>query len=665
MNMCGIAGFLNFDNRPADRSLLSRMIRTLHYRGPDGTGSYIDGAVALAHKRLSIIDLAGGRQPMGAGSDSLWITFNGEIFNYVELREELIKKGHRFATRSDTEVILHLYQEYGADCVRHMNGQWAFAIWDSKNRKLFLSRDRVGVRPLFYTVTERTFIFGSEVKALFAHSAVDRKLNLEALQQVFTYWFPVAPNTLFEGIEELPPGHSMTVESGEVKVERYWQLDFSASDSVPMDGHEQEKYEGEFRELLLDATRIRLRADVPVGAYLSGGLDSSVTTALAQRFVGSNLRTFSVAFEDPTLDESAFQQDVVRSLETKHQSIRCSADDICEVFPSVIWHAEKPLLRTAPAPLYLLSRLVRDSGFKVVLTGEGADEFLGGYDIYKEAKIRAFWAAQPDSSRRPLLLKRLYPYLDALQKQSPAYLKAFFHANSDEMKSPFFSHMPRWELTMKSAVFLTSEVREQWLKSKDHAAIEQLLPPGFAKWGKFSQAQYLESAFLLPGFLLSSQGDRVAMAHSVEGRYPFLDYRVVEFAASLPPQLKMKVLNEKYILKTVFGDLVPTSVRNRPKQPYRAPDAVSFFDPATGKARHPYVNDLLSEDSIRNAGIFDPAAVQKLTIKAMTGRASSFLDNAAFVGIVSTQLLIHQFVHHFDERISHAADPEGSTAVCN
>lgn len=664
--MCGIAGFVNFDNQPADRSLVSRMARTLHYRGPDESGLYVDGPVALAHNRLSIIDLAGGKQPMGVLQGSLWITFNGEIFNYVELREDLIKKGHQFATRSDTEVILHLYQEYGADCVQHMNGQWAFAIWDTKKRKMFLSRDRVGVRPLFYTIAGRSFIFGSEVKAVLAHPAVDRKLNLVALGQVFTYWFPLAPNTPFEGIQELEPGHSMAVENGEIRVQRYWQLDFSPSDAARMDSPlAQEKYESEFCDLLLDATRIRLRADVPVGAYLSGGLDSSVTTALAQRFVGSNLCTFSVAFEDPSLDESAFQQEVVRSLETKHQSIRCSADDIGAVFPAVVWHSERPILRTAPAPLFLLSRLVRESGFKVVLTGEGSDEFLGGYDIYKEAKIRAFWASQPDSVRRPLLLKKLYPYLNGLQKQSPAFLQAFFHASPEDVKNPLFSHIPRWEVTKKSGVFFAPAVREQLQKSRDYADIEQLLPAGFEGWGKFSQAQYLEAAFLLPAYLLSSQGDRVAMAHSVEGRYPFLDYRVVQFATSLPPQLKMKVLNEKYILKKVFGDLVPPSVKNRPKQPYRAPDVVSFFDPATGKARHSYVDDLLAPDYIRSTGIFDAGAVQKLVAKAKAGRASSFLDNAALVGILSTQLLIHQFIEHFEERISHAADPAASTAVCN
>ncbi len=664
--MCGIAGFLNLDGRPADASLLERMIRTLGYRGPDGTGSYVKGPVGLAHNRLSIIDIGGGHQPMATREGSLWITFNGEIFNYVELREELIRKGHTFLTRSDTEVILRLYLEYGSRCVQHLNGQWSFAIWDERDRKLFLSRDRVGVRPLFYTTAGNSFIFGSELKAVLAHPAVDRKLDSQALRQVFTYWFPLAPGTPFQDVHELPPGHSMILEDGKLDIHRYWQLDFSPADEARVDSaRDQERYEDEFCGLLLDATRIRLRADVPVGAYLSGGLDSSVVTALAQKFVGSKLCTFSVAFDDPTLDESSFQQEVVRSLETQHQSIRCSSDDISEVFPDVIWHSERPVLRTAPAPLFLLSRLVRDSGFKVVLTGEGADEFLGGYDIYKEAKIRAFWAAQPDSKRRPLLLKKLYPYLEGLQKQSPAYLQAFFHATPDELTNPFFSHLPRWQLTARSQVFFSAALRQEWRQDSPYLDLEKQLPPNFSSWSPFSRAQYLESAFLLPAYLLSSQGDRVAMAHSVEGRYPFLDYRVVQFASSLPRQLKMKVLNEKYLLKKVFGDLVPPSVRNRPKQPYRAPDAASFFDPATGKARRDYVEELLSADSIREHGIFDSAAVQKLVAKAKAGRASSFLDNAALVGILSTQLLLHQFTTHFEERISHAAYRAGSTAVCH
>jgi asparagine synthase (glutamine-hydrolysing) len=627
---------------------------------------YARGPIGLAHNRLSIIDLAGGHQPMSCDEGSLWITFNGEIFNYVELRDELVQKGHEFLTRSDTEVILRLYKEYGFDCVRHMNGQWAFAIWDSKRQRLFLSRDRLGVRPLFYTKAGRSFVFGSELKVLLAHPEVDREIDLQALRQIFTYWFPLPPRTPFRNILELPPGHSMIVEEGKINPRPYWRLDYSRADATRLDGAgDENRYADELRALLLDSTRIRLRADVPVGAYLSGGLDSSIVTALAQKFVGSSLRTFSVAFEDPTLDESSYQQEVVEALGTQHQTIWCSSAEIGRIFPEVIWHTERPILRTAPAPLYLLSKLVRENGFKVVLTGEGSDEFLGGYDIYKEAKIRAFWAAQIDSKLRPLLLKRLYPYLQGIQKQSPAYLQAFFRVRPEAVAEPFFSHIPRWELTARAHVYFSAQVRAELQTCDHYKDVTELLPPNFSSWQTFSRAQFLESAFLLPAYLLSSQGDRMAMAHSVEARYPFLDYRVVEFCASLPPQLKMKVLNEKYLLKRALGDLVPASVRQRPKQPYRAPDAISFINPATGKARHPYVEELLSPECIRANGIFDPGAVEKLVAKAKTGKASGFLDNAALVGILSTQILIDQFVLHFKERCLHATNRAGSPSVCN
>ena len=330
----------------------------------------------------------------------------------------------------------------------------------------------------------------------------------------------------------------------------------------------------------------------------------------------------------------------------------------------MIWHTERPVLRTAPAPLFLLSKLVRESGFKVVLTGEGSDEFQGGYDIYKEAKIRAFWAAQIGSKSRPLLLKKLYPYLPGLQRQSPSYLQAYFHVRPGGASDPFFSHIPRWELTAKAQQFFSPSVRSELLGQERYADLQPLLPDDFAKWDVFSRAQYLEGTLLLPGYLLSSQGDRVAMAHSVEGRYPFLDHRVVDFTRRIPPRLKMKVLQEKYLLKQAFGDIVPPSVKQRPKQPYRAPDAISLFDPEAGRARHPYVDEMLSPEQIRGYGIFDPGAVRKLVEKAKAGRATRFLDNAALVGILTTQILVNQFVVRLKEKLSDGANRAGIATVC-
>lgn len=645
--MCGIAGIVKQNGARVERLLLEHMIGMVNHRGPDAAGFHLSGSVGLAHARLSIIDLGGGHQPMHNEDKTVWITFNGEIFNYVELREDLIKKGHKFQTQSDTEVIVHLYEEKGEDCVRYLNGQWAFAIWDSRNERLFLSRDRVGVRPLFYAKTSEGFVFGSEIKSLLVVPSVPRAMDLEALDELFTFWVTLPPRTIFAGVSELPPGHSLVFHRGDVRIQPYWTLDYNPSSGPKT---EEEAREG-LLELLLDATRIRLRSDVPVGAYLSGGLDSTVIAALVKKLGTTHLRTFSVAFEDKEFDESSFQNEASTFLKTDHQGVLCSSQDIGRVFPDVMWHAEKPVLRTAPAPLFLLSKLVRDQGYKVVLTGEGSDEMLGGYDIFKEAKIRRFWAKYPESKVRPILLRRLYPYMKNLQSQPDAYLRAFFHVRKDDLESPFFSHLPRWDMTSRLKVFFSRETRECVKNSNAMGSIKGQLPSRYLQWDSFSQSQYLEAAYLLPGYILSSQGDRMAMAHSVEGRYPFLDYRVVEFASRLSPKLKMKVLNEKYLLKAAVGDLIPSSIRNRHKQPYRAPDSQSFFVEGRSGRLFEYVEELLAPRAVSEAGVFDSGTVEKLLAKARQGQIVGVKDNMALVGILSTQLVIDQFIKNFPRSV--------------
>jgi asparagine synthase (glutamine-hydrolysing) len=443
---------------------------------------------------------------------------------------------------------------------------------------------------------------------------------------------------MFAGVKELPPGHSMSVQEGRVRLWPHWQKDFSPLAETMTEADAAAQLE----ELLVDATRIRLRSDVPVGAYLSGGLDSSVITALVHRLSGARLRTFSVAFENDEFDESAYQQQVVSKLSTAHETIRCSQDDICRVFPEVVRHAEAPLLRTAPAPMYLLSGLVRNAQFKVVLTGEGADEFLGGYDIFKEAKIRRFWSREPHSQRRPMLLRRLYPYLPNLQAQSDAYRRSFFRVGAEDLDSPFFSHLPRWALTSQAKVFFSTELRDACARSDPYREVKEALPRGYANWSDLGRGQHLEASILLPGYILSSQGDRMAMAHSVEGRFPFLDHRVIEFASRLPDKLKLKVLDEKFLLKRAAGHLVPAAVAKRPKQPYRAPDASSFVDAQRQRARADYVDEMLAEPALERTGLFNPPAVRKLYDKALRGQLIGAKDNMAFVGILSTQLLMHE-----------------------
>ena len=636
--MCGIAGYLGLSRRDIPpRAVLARMVEALRHRGPDAGGLFVDGRVALGHRRLSIVDLSGGSQPLSSADGAVWVSFNGEIFNYVELRRELEARGRVFRTRSDTETIVEGYLDAGPDCVQSFNGDFAYALWDSTRQRLVLARDRMGVRPLYYTIVEGALVFASEVKSLLEYPGVRAQLDPIALGQCFTFWFPLAPRTPYRGIHELPPGHQLIAERGMISVRPYWRLAFPPASEAAADARSEGEVAEELEALLEDATRIRLRADVPVGAYLSGGFDSSATTALAMRAAAGGLRTFSVGFEHAEFDESAFQQEVVRALGTDHTAFTCSRSEIARSFPQVVRHAERPILRTAPAPLYLLARKVREQGFKVVVTGEGADEVFGGYDIFKEAKVRRFWARQPQSKWRPALLRRLYPYLQNMQSQSLDYLKAFFRTGL-EPGDPLFSHLPRFHLTRRVGRFFSPEMRHALAGYDAMQELRESLPEAFRSWHPLSQAQYLETCTLLPGYILSSQGDRMSMAHAVEGRFPFLDHRVVEFAARIPPRMKLKGLREKHILRAALGRHLPRAVVERPKQPYRAPDSESF---AAGAS--PGVDEALSPGALSRAGYFDPTAVQRLVAKCRSGAPIGAADNMAFVGVLSTQLLHEQF----------------------
>jgi asparagine synthase (glutamine-hydrolysing) len=617
------------------------MIHLLDHRGPDGLGVHEQAGGGLAHARLSIIDPAGGAQPMGTADGSAWITYNGEIFNHVELRESLRARGHRFTTRSDTEVLLRLYLEEGEGCVQRLNGQWAFAVWEPLRGRLFLSRDRYGERPLFYTRTRDLFAFASEIKALLGVPGVPRRPDLRALQQACTFWSAVAPRTFFEGISELPPGCSLLLLGGRGEVRRHFQIGYAPLPGFPS----EDALAARLRDTLEEATRLRLlRSDVPVGGYLSGGLDSAVVMGLGGRASSAPIETFSITFEDAGFDEAAHQAEVVRHLGVRHRSLPCRAEDIGRVFPAVVWHAEAPLLRTAPAPMFLLSRFVREHGLRVVLTGEGADEVLGGYDIFKEAKIRRFWAGHPGSRQRGQLLRRLYPYLPRLSGQPDALLQAFFRPRPETLGDPFYSHLPRWETTSMLKALFSDDVRSALRGYDPVAELRGELPPEMSSWPPFCQAQYLEARLLLPGYILSSQGDRMAMAHGVEARHPFLDPQVAQIAAALPPRLKMRVLDEKYLLKRAAAGLYPDFLRRRPKQPYRAPDAASFFDAETGQARFPYVDHLLSRPEIERHGIFRPEAVEALIARAKRGRSAGARDGMGLVLVLSTQLLMERFV---------------------
>lgn len=641
--MCGFAGFFGNVREPA--RLLSAMADAVSHRGPDDRGHFIGSATGtapqagLAHVRLSIVGLDDSHQPMISPDGKLVIAFNGEIFNHVELRKDLIARGHVFRTSGDTEVLLQLYDRLGEKCLSLLNGDFSFAIWDGRRNRVFLARDRMGVRPLFYMRHAGTLYFASEIKALLTVPGFQAALDPLALDQIFTLWSPIGPRTAFAGVSEIEPGTSMVANPDGEHLSSYWHLDFPDAADARADEAGDTKSTEELRYLLGDATRLRLRADVPVGACLSGGLDSSIVSALAAEYSPRGLKTFSVAFQSPEFDESAFQQEMARHLNVHQATTLCTNDDISYLFPEVIRLAETPLIRTAPAPMLKLSSLIRQNGIKVVLTGEGADEVFAGYDIFREAHVRRFCARQPGSTKRPALFRKLYPYMPALHKQTPESLAAFFGVHATSLEDPLFSHRPRLNNTAAAKMFFSADLKET-LRGYD-AADDMIgcLPERFRRWHPLHQAQYLETRFLLPGYILSSQGDRMSMGNGVEGRYPFLDHRVVEFASTLPPQSKLRGLREKHILREALGHRLPQSIVERAKQPYRAPDSRSFV----GQETAGYVEEVFDTTRLADHGLFNPLAVNKLVEKCRNSHAPGFRSDTAFVGILSTGLWLDAF----------------------
>lgn len=632
--MCGVAGI--FDGRGEGRAnpdRLAAMTAALAHRGPDEKGLYLDDRAGLGHARLSIIDLATGAQPIHNETGTAWIVLNGEIYNYPELRARLEAKGHRFYTTTDTEVLLHLYEDKGADCVTELNGQFAFAVWDAGRQTLFLARDRFGICPLYYAERAGAFLFASEIKALLASGLLPpASLDPRALDQAFTFWTTLPGATAFEGIRELEPGHTLTVGADGATLRPYWDIPFRSADSYVRES--PEAVADQVMSLLLDATRIRLRADVPVGSYLSGGLDSSGITALIARHFNGNVQTFGVRFEEEAFDEGAFQNEMAAGLGVRHRELRAGNAAIAASFPTAVRHCEAPILRTAPVPMLLLSRFVHDQGIKVVCTGEGADEVFGGYDIFREALVRRFVLRQPGSARRPALFGRLYPQIFRTARERSS-LREFLSRGPKDPRDAFFSHAVRWSNTARIKPFFSKDLQTAL---SGYSAMDELarrLPPGFEDRDTLAKAMYLEDKLFLSGYLLTSQGDRMAMAHAVEIRPPYLDFRIIDLMARVPPQWKISGLDEKHLLKRVFKDVLPSSITGRTKHPYRAPIQQAF----AGRLEGEEYAESLSEKAIREAGLFDPEKVGRLLRKVDAGESRSETEGMALAGIVSTQIL--------------------------
>ena len=633
--MCGLIGIFSKDLTGTIRKdSLINMVAALQHRGPDGSGVYLAENIALGHARLAIIDLNGGNQPMI--TDRYVIVYNGEIYNYIELREELkLKENIHFQTSSDTEVVIKAFEAYGLDALAKFNGQFAFILWDKKDKKLIIARDRYGVRPLYILHHNNSYYFSSELKSFDTIEGYQRRYHAENLFDHALMWNTIDDATVYENIRSLPAGTcEIYKESSPIKNIRYYEIgESSASPTADF----QTALE-EFTSLLNDSVKLRLRSDVPVGTYLSGGIDSSVTTYLTSLHNKEIFKTFSVSFEDKDFDESSFQKEMVARLNSEHFNLQISYSMIAENFLEAVYHCERPVFRTAPVPLFLLSKMVHDEGIKVVLTGEGADEVLFGYDSFKEVKLLDFWAKQPESTIRPLLLKKLYPHLQHYKDPRQfGLIRLYYEEFLKDYNNDLVGLNIRIYNNKVLSNFFNKDLQITFNKDRVLGKIRKILPNNFNNWTLLQKNQFLEFKTLLSGYLLSAQGDRMSMAHSVEGRYPFLDHRLIEKLFYYPDDFKLKVFSQKHLLCKAFQHVIPDSIIKRPKRPYMAPDLKSFF--SNGKLTE-QASYFLSDRLLDQYGIFDKKIVAMLIRKfeRRMPEEIGYRDNMAFTFVLSCQM---------------------------
>lgn len=642
--MCGIAGIIAGDRAPPpDLGALRRMAGALHHRGPDGAGFFRDDYIGLAHTRLSIVDLAGGAQPMADRDEEIWVCFNGEIFNHVELRNDLIAAGRAFATSSDTEVIIQAYAEWGERAWTLFNGQFSFALWDKRRRIVWLVRDRLGILPLFYAETPEGIVFASEVKAIHASGALAREFDPAGLVESFVLWSPSVPQTVFKGVRQAPSGCALKINM-DLRIEErpYWSP--TQALDAPWRGGENEACDA-LESLLTASVRLRLRADVPVGAYVSGGLDSSVIGVFAREQLGdAPLDTFGIGFEEERYDERPQQRAMAAIIQSRHHEMICTGPDIRASLDEVVWHCETPLLRTAPSPMFHLSKSVRDSGVKTVLTGEGADELFGGYTLFKEDSIRRFWAKRPDSAMRPALLSRIHHYVGSAEARSNALWRDFFGYRLTDTGHPHYAHLVRWRNNSWALRLLAPDVRNAMSPEALEESLARRLPQHWMAYSPLERAQVTEIQTFMTPYLLASQADRVAMAHGVEARYPFLDAHVVDFALSLPANLKLRSLSDKILLRRLAARKLPRDLWARKKQPFRAPIASA----------------LLTRDSLEDvAGLLeDSTLIDKKSaglfldrVRRRDGQGLGEREEMGVAGLVTTCMLARRFGDDFESNI--------------
>ncbi|HEY1378404.1 MAG TPA: asparagine synthase (glutamine-hydrolyzing), partial [Gemmataceae bacterium] len=649
--MCGIAGVVDLAGRraadplrgyPAD--MLAAMAAALYHRGPDEDGFLRQDGVALANRRLSIVGLGDGRQPISNEDQTVWVVFNGELFDYPEQKAALEAKGHHFRTHTDTELLPHLWEEYGDGMFDHVRGQFAFCLWDTRQNVLVLARDRVGICPLFYTVRRDgdgwQLLFASEIKGLFASGVVPARPDRRGLNHVFTFFAAPGPVTCFDGIRLLLPGQYVRLRLGpdtrpeDVKPRFYWQIDF------PDRGHEEDgdakQIVDRFESVLMTAVEKRLRADVPVVSYLSGGVDSSQVVVMASKALGRAIPTFTIAVQEERFNEEAAARQVARQVGSESVVVPFGGPDILAVYPELIRTAEVPVIDTACAALMELAKSVHAHGFKVALTGEGSDEFLAGYPWFKLHRVLSAFDVIPGLSlsqrvrRGVLRLAGLPRFPWAIGKRNAAAVGGYnawldvygmmslarLMFYSDEMRAAVGDHVPYEDLELDTA--------------------------RMARWHPLNRALAVGARVMLAGMLLSSKGDRVAMHSSVETRYPFLDEDVIAFLARLHPRWKLHRLTDKYVLRLLAQRWLPKEIAWRKKAMFRAPMDAFHLDNAP-----PFIDQLLSDESLRRTGYFDPAAVRHWRDKVTTMRPGSATRTAVemgLVGVTATQLWHQVFI---------------------
>jgi len=616
--MCGIAGFFNPDGITQDHEILGGMAEAIAHRGPDHQGLHRDAHCALASRRLAIIDLDSGNQPVVHQATGMILVFNGEIYNYKALRVELASLGHTFRTRSDSEVLLSAYVQWGASCLQRLHGMFAFAVWRPGDRTLFLARDRMGKKPLFYAhLPDGTLVFASEIKSILQYPGIRREMNVLAMDRMLDYGFNLAPETFLTGIRQVAPANFLVADRKGLREDAYWD--------IPMDVHqhdmdEEEAAEG-LRHHLLEAVRARLVADVPVASYLSGGIDSSSVTGLYAHLSNAPVHTLSITFEDAGYDERHFARLVSDAFGTTHHEFLCSIEE--QEIDNLVWHLETPLVTLLNLPLYLLSRQIRDMGFKVVLSGDGADEILGGYDYFKLLKLMAF-IGRNETPGRANLLRRIFPAIPSPQQAWMQYaaLKSF--------PTPHPALPYRFQAFQMKGQLLSDAFVERLLPRLEERGNELPAVPGDGSL--LNQALYLESRMRLPNLTLPL-ADTMSMANSVELRSPFMDHRLVEYVFSLPARFKMRGLNEKYLLKRSFRNFLPPSICSRRKQPLAPPGKwfVRMFRERIG--------DSLAAETVRRKGYFRPEFMEHMLREF---DADSPMD---YSGVI----IVAFFVHLFDD----------------